>query len=207
MVQIPEPAKERLLHLMRILEKNGSGPVTSGQVEGLTGWSSCTIRKDISYLGGDCGGNAVGNSCGYNPASLIPAIKKALGLDRCRRFCVVGLGRLGSAYLNFRPVELKEFELVAGFDTNVNRVEIVKSPVPLYPAYKMADVISRFFIEVAFLCVPEDAAQTAAEKLVSAGIQGILNFAPVVLTVPPEVAVRNVYVVDELRALSIRLST
>jgi redox-sensing transcriptional repressor len=205
MDQIPEPAKERLLHLMRILEKSGTNPVTSTQVEGLTGWSSHTIRKDISYLGGDCGGNAVGTSSGYNPASLVPAIKRALRLDQRRRFCVVGLGRLGSAYLNFRPFELEEFELVAGFDINVNRVEIVKSPVPLYPAYKMAEIIHRFSIEIALLCVPEAAAQNTAEKLLAAGIRGLLNFAPVVLIMPPEIVVRNVYVVDELRALSVRM--
>jgi redox-sensing transcriptional repressor len=221
MVQIPDPAKERLLHLMRLLENRGGGCITSGEIEGITGWSSYTIRKDISYLGGEKGGiNAVlGSSAGYNPETLVPAIRQALGVGGRRRICVVGLGRLGSAYLNFRalvpagdgkggdgPGEQTEFELIAGFDTNVNRVEILKSPVPLYPAYKMGEVISRFAIELALLCVPEGAAQPAAEKLAAAGIRGIINFAPVVLRLPPEVAVRNVYVIDELRALAVKLT-
>ncbi|GHU58722.1 redox-sensing transcriptional repressor Rex [Spirochaetia bacterium] len=217
MTPISEPAKERLLHLMRILEKSGGAPITSGEIEGLTGWSSNTIRKDISCLGGDDGGNAVGSSVGYTAETLVPAIKKALGLDRRRRFCVVGLGRLGSAYLNAQAygpnaaesgtsgLNLEEFELTAGFDTNVNRVEILSSPAPLYPAYKMGEVISRFSIEIALLCVPPEAAQQAAEKLAAAGIRGILNFAPVVLTLPPEIPVRNVYVVDELRTLAIKM--
>jgi redox-sensing transcriptional repressor len=200
MVQMPEPTKERLLHLMRILEKSGASAVTSSHIEGLTGWSSYTIRKDIAWLGGD-----YGSSNGYHPAVLVPAIKKALGLDRDRGFCVVGLGRLGSAYLNLEAPAWEEFRLIAGFDTNVNRVEILKSPVPLYPAYKMAEIISRFQIEMALLCVPETAAQGTAEKLAAAGIRGILNFAPLVLTVPPEIAVRNVYVVDALRSLSIQV--
>jgi redox-sensing transcriptional repressor len=191
---------------MRILEKSGEAPVTSAQVEQMTGWPSHTIRKDISFLGD--GGHAVGSSNGYAPAALIPAIKKALGLDRRRRFCVVGLGRLGSAYLNdqsfdFGPSGEEEFELAAGFDTNVNRVEILKSPAPLYPAYKMGEVIRRFSIEMALLCVPPEAAQGAAEKLAAAGIRGIVNFAPVVLKLPPDMAVRNVYVADELRELAI----
>ncbi|MDR3342062.1 MAG: redox-sensing transcriptional repressor Rex [Treponema sp.] len=206
MEQIPLPAKERLLYLMRVLEKSGMNPVTSTQVEALTGWSSHTIRKDISYLGGDCDGSAIGSSSGYHPAILAPAIKKALGLDRRRRFCVVGLGRLGSAYLNFRGFELEEFELIAGFDTNVNRVEIVRSSVPLYPAYKMAEVIHRFAIELALLCVPEEAAQAAVEKLIAAGIRGIVNFAPVALRVSPEIVIRNVYVVDALRAVAVRMT-
>jgi len=118
---------------------------------------------------------------------------------------VVGLGRLGSAFLNVREFQESEFELAAGFHTNVNRTEILKSPVPLYPAYKMAEVISRFRIEIALLCVPADAAQSAAERLVAAGIRGILNFAPALITVPLVVAVRNVHFADELRALSIKI--
>ena len=215
MADISEPAKERLLQLMRLLENHtlagNTGSVTSAQVEDLTGVPRDTIRKDISCLGmaagaaGGTEGGVIAGKAGYEPESLIPLIKKALGLDRRRKFCVVGLGRLGSAYLNFSPPELAEFELAAGFDTNVNRVEILRSPVPLYPAYKLAEVISRFAIEIALLCVPADAAQAAATQCVAAGVRGILNFAPVALSLPPEVTVRNVYVVDELRSLTIKM--
>jgi redox-sensing transcriptional repressor len=207
-VVLSEPARERLLQLMRLLEKHvlsgESGPVTSARAEQLTGWPRDTIRKDISCLHGIDGG-AIGSSAGYDPGLLIPLIKKALGLDRSRKFCVVGLGRLGSAYLNFAPPDLGEFELIAGFDTNVNRVEILNAAVPLYPAYKMAEVISRFGIEIAMLCVPAAAAQAAAEKCVAAGVEGILNFAPVALRLPGKIQVRNLYVVDELRSLAIQM--
>ena len=225
-VTIPEPAKERLLRILRILEgpewaaKDGDNEVystdrnyTSAELEALTGWPSHTIRKDISFLvkqdqdeEEETGRPYAGTFSGYSPRTLVPLIKEALGLSRKRTFCIVGLGRLGSAYLNLGSSALGEFELAAGFDINVNRVEILKSPVPLYPAYKMGDVIRRLGIEIALLCVPAEAAQTATEKLVAAGIRGILNFAPVILTLPPgSAAVRNVYVADELRALAINL--
>jgi redox-sensing transcriptional repressor len=205
---------------MRLLEKNGPEPITSAEIEALTGWASHTIRKDVSFLGGE-GERALGSSSGYDPAALARAIKNALGLGRRRRFCVVGLGRLGSAYLNFPAFEpgagtgtpgpgregppAPEFELAAGFDTNVNRVEILKSPAPLYPAYKMGEVIRRFGIEIALLCVPPAAAQAAAEKLAAAGIRGIINFAPVALKLGPEITVRNVFLADELRALAVQM--
>ena len=207
--QIPAPAKERLLFLMRLLEHTADkGPITSSQIEALTGWASHTVRKDISFLGaafdsGNGEGSRVGSSGGYDPVALAALIKKALGLEKRRKFCVVGLGRLGSAYLNVSELEGSEFELAAGFDTNVNRTEILKSAVPLYPAYKMGEVISRFGIEIALLCVPPEAAQAAAERLIAAGIRGILNFAPVPLTVPPGITVKNIYLTDELRELSI----
>ena len=202
---ISQPAKERLLQLLHRLEKltlaGENGAVTSAQIEQMTGWSRETVRKDISCLG-----MAVGGNSGYEPELLIPLIKKAIGLDRPRKFCVVGLGRLGSAFLNFTPPELAEFELAAGFDSNVNRVEILQSPVPLYPAYKMAEVISRFEIEIALLCVPVENAQSIAQKCAAAGISGILNYAPAALNLPSKVAVRNVYLTDDLRNIAIQIA-
>ena len=224
MEQIPVPARERLLFLMRILEHTAEKFLSSAQIEALTGWSSHTIRKDISYLN-ENEGNSVSTSSGYERDTLLPVIKKALRLDKKRKFCIVGLGRLGSAYLNLgnaglgtaadsktvtadgtAHMELDGFELAAGFDTNVNRIEILPSTVPLYPAYKMGEVIGRFGIEIALLCVPAAAAQAAAEKLAAAGIRGIINFAPAVLNLPQEVAVRNVYVTDELRILAVKMN-
>jgi redox-sensing transcriptional repressor len=217
--QIPAVTRERLLQLMRILEGAGDEPLSSARIEEITGWSSHTVRRDISYLENVAGGPSadgagrLGSVNGYTPACLVPLIRRALSLDKRRRYCVVGLGRLGSAYLNSggSPAgnsadgESPGFELTAGFDISVNRVEILKSPAPLYPAYKMGEVITRFGIEIALLCVPAEAAQATAEKLAAAGIRGIVNFAPVVLMLPPQVAVRNVYLEEELRALAIRM--
>lgn len=218
MEQIPAVIRERLLHLMRILEAAGDKPITSTRIEGLTGWSSHTIRKDISFLEaveaaeeGSGGQVRHGSPNGYVPSLLLPLIRHALALDKKRKYCVVGLGRLGSAYLNqgFRPLETLPpeggFELAAGFDISVNRLEILKSPAPLYPVYKMGEVIGRFGIEIALLCVPSEAAQETAEKLAAAGIRGILNFTPVVLRLPPAVAVRDVCLEEELRALAVRI--
>jgi redox-sensing transcriptional repressor len=201
MASIPEPTIERLLSLTRVLENCGVATITSSEIEARTGWSNHTIRKDISFLSAE-----VSSGSGYGVEALLAAIEDSLGLNAPRKCCVVGLGRLGSAYLNFPSFEAEGFKIVAGFDSSVNRVEILQSPVTLYPSYKMGEVISRFGIELALLCVPAAAAQAAAEKLVAAGIKGIVNFAPTPLQAPPHVVVRNVYVVDELRALSAKLS-
>jgi redox-sensing transcriptional repressor len=200
MEQISEPTKERLLYLMRVLDHAGTNFITSGEIEQKTGWASHTIRKDISCLDGD-----FGSTQGYDAEALKGAIRTALGLNTKRTFCIVGLGRLGSAYLNFDGYQKEGFELAAGFDSSVNRVEILKAPVPLFPVYKMTEVISRFNIEMALLCVPGEAAQQAAENLTAAGIKSIVNFAPVVLDLGSDVFVRNVYVVNELRSLAVKM--
>ena len=124
-------------------------------------------------------------------------------MDRRRKICIVGLGRLGSAYLSFAANKLSAFELVTGFDSNVNRAEVLSraGTVPLYPAYKMAEVIGRFEIEIAVLCVPEEAAQEAAQKCAESGIRGILNFTGAVLQLPGGVTVRNISMEDELQKL------
>lgn len=201
MAEIPAPTIERLLQLTRVLEHCGVPTITSTEIEGRTGWSSHTIRKDISYLPGDLSSGA-----GYLTHALKDAIRDALGLSAGRNCCVVGLGRIGSAFLNFPGFAEEGFKVVAGFDSSVNRVEILPSAVPLYPSYKMGEVITRFKIELALLCVPAGTAQSAADKLFAAGVKGIVNFAPVALVAPEGIYVRNVYVVDELRALAAHIS-
>jgi redox-sensing transcriptional repressor len=164
---IPEPTIERLLQLTRDLDNYDRSTVTSSEIEALTGWSNHTIRKDISF---PVRGHLLRQrlrSAGHGSGD-----RESLGLRVPRKCCVVGLGRLGSAYLNFPSFEEEGFKIVAGFDSSVNRVEILQSPVTLYPAYKMGEVISRFGIELALLCVPAAAAQTAADKLAGCGDQG-----------------------------------
>ena len=137
----------------------------------------------------------------YQCSELVKTIRDALGLNSESRCCVVGLGRLGSAFLSYQGLKNTKFEIVAGFDSNVNRIEILQSDFPLYPTFKMKDVIPRLKIEYALLCVPPEKAQVAADKAIECGIVGIVNYAPVMLQVPANILVENVYVADALSAL------
>ncbi len=195
---LPEPTVERLVQLSRLLLDCPENQITSAEIERRAGWASHTVRKDISYLPGE-----LSSGLGYKVQALKAAIDERLGLTIQRRCCVVGLGRLGSAYLNFSGFELEGFKLVAGFDSNINRLEILQSRIPLYPAFKIPEVVQRFAIELAILCVPAAQAQAVSDILVKAGVKGLINFAPVALST--KAAVRNVYIVDELRYLSARI--
>ena len=55
---------------------------------------------------------------------------------------------------------------------------------------------------MAILCVPPEEAQEVTNKLVEAGVTGIMNFAPTVLQVPDDVMVNNVNLAIELENLS-----
>jgi redox-sensing transcriptional repressor len=207
-VGIPKPTAERLAQLARLLDQRGphANPVSSAEIEQLTGWASHTIRKDISALVADAGIESdFSTTSGYDPVKLVAAIRATLGFTaQKRKCCIVGLGRLGSAFLEYSGFQGSNFELAAGFDSNVNRVEILKADFPLYPAFKMKEVIQRGGIEYAILCVPPAQAQGTADKLIDCGIVGIANFTPAILSVPHGIEVENVSIIDALGAIAAR---
>jgi AT-rich DNA-binding protein len=210
-VGIPKPTAERLSQLARLLEQRGKRgtPISSAEIEQLTGWPSHTIRKDISALGAHSTETApdFSTSSGYDPVKLAAAIKRSLGLvNETSRCCIVGLGRLGSAFLDWTGFTGSAFTLAAGFDSNVNRIEILKADFPLYPTFKMNDVINRLDIRYAILCVPPAQAQATADRLIECGITGIVNFTPSILSVPSGIEVENVSIIDALGSLAARLA-
>lgn len=199
---ISKPARERLIQLVRLLEQVQSteplAVITSADIEKRTGWTNATVRRDISLLGINCA-----SSAGYSIAALIEAIKAVLNISRSeKKCCIVGLGRLGSALLEFEGFARSSFKIAAGFDSNVNRTEILSAPFPLYPTSKMEAVIAQEGIEYGILAVPERAAQEAADRLCKCGIKGIVNYTSVVLRVNDGTMVENISVIDALQKLS-----
>jgi redox-sensing transcriptional repressor len=58
---------------------------------------------------------------------------------------------------------------------------------------------------MAILCVPAGAAQQVADRLVAAGIKGILNFAPQTLNVPEDVSLASVDLALRLEQLAFHI--
>ncbi|MDR0910461.1 MAG: Gfo/Idh/MocA family oxidoreductase [Spirochaetaceae bacterium] len=197
---IPNVTKLRLLLVHKHLAAKTmpeDSLLTSAALEKLTGIPRDTIRKDISFLKG-----VDGSATGYHLGDLSRAIEGELSMTAEKRLCIVGLGRLGSAYLSyFESGEGAPYTLAAGFDSNVNRLEVLSVKTPLFPAYKLKEVAEELEIEAALLCVPEEAAQQSADKLIEAGVRGIINFTPAAIVAPKELQVRNVDLKDELKAL------
>ena len=204
MAVISEPSKKRLLRLVQLLAQERKQyptkkKITSREIEELTGWTNATIRRDISLLEVKCG-----SSNGYNMAGLYNAINLLFGLDGKqpqKKCCIVGLGRIGSALLDYDGFDNSSFRLVAGFDSNVNRTEILNASFPLYPTTRLEAVIKEQQIEYALLSVTEDQACTIATRLAEAGIKGIVNYTSAVLSVPETTAVENVSVISALQKL------
>ena len=109
---------------------------------------------------------------------------------------------MGEALIEYQGLNGTPFVIAAGFDSNVNRTEILVAPFPLYTTTRMETVIKTEGIEFAILSLPAKAAQAAAEKLVEYGIKGFVNFTPAVLTLPAEIKIENVSVLDALKKLA-----
>ncbi len=207
-VVIPEATKKRMLQLLDLLDsysKTGSNTsgissapkITSAKISELTGWKDSLIRHDLWLLGYN-----KGISNGYQTDDLRKAVEEALGIESgIKNCCIVGLNRLGAALLDEGMMEGTCFKIKAGFDSNVNRVEILRSTFPLYPTTEMNYVIRHENISLAILTVAEKDAQTMTDKLIKAGITGIVNMTRTVLKVPQSIKVENLSIVNALNLL------
>ena len=138
---------------------------------------------------------------GYNTADLLATVQ-SLNRSETQNVCIVGLGRLGAALLDDTLVEGSQFVIKAGFDSNVNRVEILRSTFPLYPAAEMGWVIKQEKITLAVLAVAEKDAQSMCDKLIAAGVKGIVNMTRTVLKVPDGIKIENLSVLNALKMIT-----
>jgi len=192
MKELPLPSKKRLLTLSNLLSQlqKEKMRITSAEIAKLTGWGEATIRRDISLLE-----LHTGKSNGYELKSLKNEIDKNLGLIKSggekHNCCIVGLGNLGQAFLENSVFLNENFALVAGFDSNQNRVELIKSKIPLFPTLDLEKTIRQQKIEFAILTVDDSMAQKMTDRLISYGIKGIVNYTNAVLTVPKNFRLKN----------------
>jgi redox-sensing transcriptional repressor len=200
--QIPQPTLIRLCGIHQflcVLETEGITRISSPELEKKIGVPSHTIRKDINYLG------EIGNTgSGYDVIKLKNHIAEKLHFPAHQKACIVGLGHLGCAILYSSKRAGEGFSIVAGFDSNVNKLETTKTSIPLFPSHEIPDVVRRMGIEIAIIAVPSQNAQEATGRLVEGGIKGIVNFAPTSINPGKEgVFVRNIDIAVECRILSV----
>jgi redox-sensing transcriptional repressor len=193
-----ETIKRLSLYLRNLkqMREQGIELISSEQVTGFLNVSPVQFRKDLSYFGG-FGKRGVG----YRLERLIQEIEKILGANRSWDIVLVGVGRLGSALLEFEGFSRFNLRLTCAFDSDKAKVGTQRGGITIENASGMEGKIKRENIRLAVLCVPPEVAQATVERLVSCGIQGILNFAPVALKVSPKVSVANVDMACELESL------
>jgi redox-sensing transcriptional repressor len=169
--------------------------VFSDNLADAIGVTAPRVRKDFSLFG--ITGNKKG---GYSVDDLIAKLEEILGTRLVQRVVVVGVGRIGRALMEYRGFERERIQIVAGFDMDPKKTEAA-GPIPILPPSELATFVKANGVRIGIIAVPEVAAQQAFQMLAEAGVEGVLNFAPVRLTGSEGVVVSNVNLALELENL------
>jgi len=153
------------------------------------------VRKDFSVAG--IKGSRRG---GYEIDHVLESINNLFKHNHDRPVILVGMGNIGQALMNYVGFKENKIRIVAGFDLDPMKYTR-KFMIPVYPPDKIKEIVCNHNIKTAILAVPEEAGQQTCDRLVDAGITGILNFSPVMLRVPEHVIVNYVNLRNELESL------
>lgn len=196
--KIPQATAKRLPLYYRYLTNlnhQGKTRVSSKELSKVVKVDSATIRRDFSYFG------ALGKKgYGYNVEYLLGFFRKTLDQDELTEVALIGVGNLGTAFLNYNFLRNNNTKIVMAFDANPKKAGEKIGDVPIYHIDDLEKKLNN--VRVAILTVPASAAEEISERLVNTGISGILNFTPARITVPKHVRVHHIDLAVELQALA-----
>lgn len=175
--EIPRPTVKRLSLYLREVERlieSGSTTISSRRLGEKLGIAATQIRKDLGHFG------QIGKSgIGYHAINLVSTLREVLGLNQKWRAIVVGAGNIGRALLAYPQFSQRGFHILAAFDEDEELTGDTLNGIPVHSMESLEDFISSEDIQLALVAVPDNAAQMVSERLVAAGVHGILNFAPI----------------------------
>jgi redox-sensing transcriptional repressor len=201
---IPNPAVRRLSLYLRQLEgfkRKDRRTISSKQLGESLNLTDAQVRKDLAYFG-QFGHPGIG----YRVDELIAKVRQILGTDKTWNVLLVGAGNLGRALMAYRGFDAKGFRLVAVFDNDASKAGKKQGNFTVQPLSELAETIRRQNIRLGILAVPAEVAQDVADQLVASGVRGLLNFAPVSLNVPSDVALNAVDLAVQLEQISFQVS-
>jgi redox-sensing transcriptional repressor len=197
---VPKVVVSRLSLYLRELQRlqaAGQETISSSQLGTLLGFSDAQVRKDLGFFG-QFGYPGVGYRCD----ELIRAMRDILGTNHPWPVAMVGVGNLGQALLGYRGFGRQNFSIVAAFDADAAKVGQTIQGITIQPIDELAETVQSRHIRLGMIVVPAPRAQDVADRLVAAGVEGIVNFAPVTLVLPPHIQVVSVDLAIELEQLS-----
>jgi len=197
---IPEATVARLpvyLRALYTLAERGVTTVASDELARAAGVNSAKLRKDLSHLG-SYGIRGVG----YDVEYLVYQVSRALGLTQRWPVVIIGAGNLGRALANYGGFLARGFRIESVLDSDHSLVGAEIGGVAVRHVSELESVVTAHGIVIGVIAVPAGAAQSMCDRLVAAGVTSILNFAPVVLSVPDGVDVRKVDLSIELQILA-----
>ena len=198
--RIPEATVARLPVYLRSLVELAdakTSTISSERLAEMAGVNAAKVRKDLSYLG-SYGTRGVG----YDVEYLLFQMSRALGLTHDWPVVIVGAGNLGQALAGYGGFGERGFPVAGIVDVDDHKVGTVMGGVRVRHIDDLPQIVQTKRVNIGVIATPGVAAQDAADRLVKAGVTSILNFAPVVLTVPRGIETRKVDLAVELQILS-----
>lgn len=176
--------------------------ISSERLAKQCGVNPAQIRKDLAYFG-EFGVRGVG----YRVSDLVNQIKEILGLNRPWNLAMVGLGNLGSSLIRHGNFIKHGYIFTAAFDSDPQKVgKRLPNGLIINHVEELEEIVKEREVHIGIIATPASAAQSAGNQLVLAGINGILNFAPVQIQVPDCCHVENVDFTIKLDAIAYHLS-
>jgi redox-sensing transcriptional repressor len=186
------------LRCLTYLESIHQKTVSSAELAERFHLNSAQIRKDLA-----CFGEFGTRGVGYDVSRLKEHLIRELGIDRSRKVVIAGAGNLGMALADYRGFNDNGFHITALVDVDPAKIgRTSRSGIPVLPYADLARIVSENGVEIGIIAVTADAAQNVYESLVAAGLNAILNFAPVQLRAQGKVKLKSVDLRINLESLS-----
>ena len=198
--EVPEVVVLRLplyVRALTSLPSEGLTVVSSQQLGRRLQMTPAQIRKDLSYFG-----RFGKQGRGYNIQFLKDELTQILGLNRTWRACIVGVGRLGMAIINYPGFTPEGFDIVAAFDSNRERVGTSLGNIAVQPMEELGRTVLERNIDIGIVAVPASQAQSVINSLVKSEVRGILNYAPIAPDLPEHIVSRNIDPVLSLQSMT-----
>ncbi len=191
--KISDAVIRRLPLYLRVLDELANESETesiSSQELGIkAGVGPALVRKDLAWFG-EFGKQGVGYEIGF----LRDELRKILNLDGKLPVALVGVGSLGVALTRYHLKRFAEdssfnLELVALFDSDPAKIGDSVEGIPVYALEDIPNQVKEKELKIVIVTVPANVAQEVTNQFIKAGIQGVLNFAPIKLKAPESVHV------------------
>jgi len=202
--RIAQPTVRRLslyLRLLEEIEEQGAATISSDELARLGGATSAQVRKDLSGFG-----SFGKRGLGYGVPELIGSLREILGLGRTWRVVIVGAGKVGLALALYAGFRERGFTVIAVYDNDPAKIGATEGGFLVRDISRLEHDAAREHPDIAVLAVPADHAQETVDRVIRAGITGILNFAAARLRVPRGVSVQAVNMAAEMEVLSYALA-
>ena len=202
---LPHKTIERLSQYRRALlmvHASGKTHIFSHEIARIIHITAVQVRRDIMLIG------YTGTlRKGYNVKELIDLIGEIIDSEMIIRVCVVGVGNLGRAIINYFSGKRTKLSIIAVFDSNIEKVGKKYSGVICHDIEQINELVKKEDIKIGIITVPADQGQATADRLVKAGIKGILNYAPKSVSVPKDVYLEEYDMITSLEKVAFFVKT